>query len=222
MEPSAPLAPPSHTVDIAGVTAELPILPVGPRLAIASFVMLDQTTAMIAHIGRALAARLNGLGADIVVGAATLGIPVAIETARALGLERFVIAQKSPKFYLRDALEEKVRSVTSTGEQSLRLDRRSLPLIAERKVVLVDDVIATGSSMAALIRLVRRAGGRVVAIGTVLTETTAWREALGADADLVVRLGHIPQFEIAGDRARVIPGTGDTVSPGEAPRVRAG
>ena len=61
-------------------------------------------------------------------------------------------------------------------------------------MALVDDVIATGGSIAASARLLRAAGAEVVVIGSFLVEGTAWREALGADADLVRPLGAIPLF----------------------------
>ncbi len=63
---------------------------------------------------------------DIVVGAATLGIPVAIEVSRALGLDDYVIVQKSPKLHLANALEQRISSITSKGEQRLLLDGRPL------------------------------------------------------------------------------------------------
>lgn len=42
--------------------------------------------------------------------------------------------------------------------------------------------------------LIRRAGGTPVAIGTLMTEGSAWREALGEDAALVRALGALPVF----------------------------
>jgi adenine phosphoribosyltransferase len=104
-------------------------------------------------------------------------------------------------------LVDHVQAVTSSGEQRLLLDRAALPVLAGRRVAVVDDVVATGSSLAAALRLVRRAGGQVVAIGVILTEAHAWRPVLGADADLLVSLGHIPQFEIDGARVRPDPST---------------
>jgi adenine phosphoribosyltransferase len=199
----------SWTVDIAGRAVELPILPVSGRLAIVSFVTLDQPVSLGEHVGRELARRLAPLAPEVLVGAATLGIPVTIETARALGLERYVIVQKSPKFYLGDALVEEARSITGTASQGLKLDRRAVALLAGRRVAIVDDVVATGASAAALCRLVRRAGGEVVAIATVLTEANAWRAALGPDAALVVRLGHIPQFDVGGGAPVLVPASLD-------------
>ena len=206
---SAPvsLSPKSYTVDIAGEPIELPLVPINDTLAISLLMVIDTGVRFGERIGKALAERLKAKQPDIVVGTATLGIPVAIEVSRHLGLDQYVILQKSPKIHLGDALVEHVKSVTSAGSQRLLLDRRAIPLLKGRRVVVVDDVVATGSSLAATLRLVRQAGANVVGIGVILTESHDWREVLGADADLVVGLGHIPQFKIENGRATPDPVT---------------
>ena len=66
--------------------------------------------------------------------------------------------------------------------------------VAGKRVAIIDDVISTGGSITAALRLVRRIGGNPVALGCMLTEGDAWRAALGADAGLVRSLGRIPVF----------------------------
>jgi adenine phosphoribosyltransferase len=72
---------------------------------------------------------------------------------------------------------------------------------------VVDDVVSTGSSLAAMLRLVRRAGAEVVGVGVILTEGHDWKAVLGADAGLVRGLGHIPVFRIDDGHAVPIPST---------------
>ena len=191
----------TYIVDIAGEPVELPIVPINKQLAISLLMVIDMGVQFGERIGKALAAKLGPLKPDIVVGAATLGIPVVIEVSRALGLDHYVIAQKSPKIHLADALVQELESVTSAGKQRLMLDRRAVPLLARRRVVVVDDVVATGSSFAATFALVRAAGGDIVGAGVILTEGHDWEKKLGADAHLVHGLGHIPQFAIADGKA---------------------
>jgi len=201
------LTPATYTVDIAGQPTELPIVAINDTLAISLLMVIDMGVGFGERTGKALAARLAERKPDIVVGAATLGIPVAIEVSRHLGLDQYVIVQKSPKIHLGDALVEHVQSVTSSGSQRLLLDRRAIPLLRGRRVVVVDDVVATGSSLAATLKLVRQAGAEVTGVGVILTEGHDWRKALGADAALVAGLGHIPQFTIAGGHATPDPAT---------------
>jgi adenine phosphoribosyltransferase len=161
---------------------------------ISLMMVIDMGVRFGAHIGAQLAARLAHLKPDIVVGPATLGIPIAIEVSRALGLDNYVILQKSPKLHLGDALEQKITSITSAGSQRLLLDRHAVPKLLGRRVLLVDDVIATGSSLHGALALLRQAGAVVVGIGTVLTEAYDWEDALGEDTGMVHALAHIPQF----------------------------
>jgi adenine/guanine phosphoribosyltransferase-like PRPP-binding protein len=197
----------TYTVDIAGEPVTLPIVPINKQLAISLLMVIDMGVRFGERIGKALAEQLGPLQPDIIVGAATLGIPVVIEVSRALGLDQYVIAQKSPKIHLADALVQELESVTSAGKQRLMLDRRSVPLLAGRRVAVVDDVVATGSSLAATFALVRAAGGEIVGGGVILTEGHDWKQTLGADARLVRGLGHIPQFALAEGKATPMPET---------------
>jgi adenine/guanine phosphoribosyltransferase-like PRPP-binding protein len=197
----------TYTVDIAGEPVTLPIVPINDKLAISLLMVIDMGVQFGERIGKALAGKLGQLKPEIVVGAATLGIPVVIEVSRALGLDHYVIAQKSPKIHLADALVQEVQSVTTASKQRLMLDRRSVPLLAQKRVVVVDDVVATGSSLAATLKLVRSAGANIVGAGVILTEGHDWETALGADARLVESLGHIPQFALADGKAVPMPET---------------
>jgi adenine/guanine phosphoribosyltransferase-like PRPP-binding protein len=197
----------TYVVDIAGEPVTLPIVPLNQKLAISLLMVIDMGVRFGERIGKALAARLGPLKPDIIVGAATLGIPVVIEVSRALGLDDYVIAQKSPKIHLADALAQELESVTSAGKQRLMLDRRAVPLLAGRRVAIVDDVVATGSSLAATFALARAAGGQIVGAGVILTEGHDWKNKLGADANLVQGLGHIPQFALNDGKATPMPDT---------------
>ncbi|PRX11402.1 UNVERIFIED_ORG: adenine phosphoribosyltransferase [Martelella mediterranea] len=193
-----------HTVSVDGFPVELPLVAIKPDLAISLMMVIDLGVRFGAHCGEKLADALAPLKPDIVVGAATLGIPVAIEVTRALGLDRYVILQKSPKVHLGSALEQKITSITSKGAQRLLLDARAVPLLKGRRVVVVDDVVASGSSLKGSAELVRQAGGEVVGLGVILTEAREWEGVLGDDAALVHALAHIPQFRPADDGTWVV------------------
>jgi adenine/guanine phosphoribosyltransferase-like PRPP-binding protein len=190
----SPVTPHHWTVDVAGRPVDLPIVAIKPDFAISLMMVIDLGVGFLDHAGRALAERLKPLRPEVIVAPATLGIPIAIEVSRALGLDQYVVLQKSPKIHLADALVEPITSITSKGEQRLLLDRRAVPLLAGKRAVVVDDVVASGSSLKGAIALARAAGAEVVGAGVVLTEAHEWQAELGADAGLVTGLGHIPQF----------------------------
>jgi adenine/guanine phosphoribosyltransferase-like PRPP-binding protein len=131
---------------------------------------------------------------EIVVSVATMGIPLAIEATRALGLDDYVILHKTPKIHLGETWAEPVTSITTEKPQKLRLDPARADAVRGRRVAVVDDIISTGASTLAALRLVRRLGAEPVVIGTLMTEGSGWRTALGADADNVRALGSMPLF----------------------------
>lgn len=204
---TSPLTGDVWTVDVAGKDIDLPIVAIKSDFAISLMMVIDMGVKFGEFVGQNLAEKLGHLKPDVIVGPATLGIPVAIEVSRALGLDHYVVLQKSPKIHLGDALEQKITSITSKGEQRILLDRRSVPLLEGRRVVVVDDVVASGSSLQGAIDLVRKAGGDVVGAGVILTEAHEWKGVMGKDADLIHHLGHIPQFTKKDGKWEPIPET---------------
>lgn len=205
--PGSPVTTQTYAVDVAGLSVDLPIVAIKPDFGISLMMVIDLGVRFGEHVGRALAEKLAPLEPEVIVGAATLGIPVAIEVSRAMGLDRYVILQKSPKIHLGDALVQPITSITSKGEQRLLLDQDAVPLLAGKRVVVVDDVIASGSSLKGSVELVRRAGGKIVGIGVILTEAREWEAVLCDDAKLVHNLAHIPQFTSDGATWTAIPET---------------
>ncbi|QXC60202.1 hypothetical protein KSP35_17900 [Aquihabitans sp. G128] len=188
-----------HRVAIGSQELDLPIVPVADGVAIALLMTIDRGVAFTATAGADLADRLAPLEPEVVATAATLGIPVAIEVSRALGLDDYLVLQKTAKIHLGDALREPLSSITTTGSQALLLDRARIGAVAGKRVVLVDDVVATGGSIAACLRLLRAAGAEAVGIGCLLVEDGGWVDVLGDDAALVHPLGSIPTFAPAAD-----------------------
>jgi adenine phosphoribosyltransferase len=148
----------------------------------------------MSQAGKELAEVLAPYDVDIVATVATMGIPVAVEVTRHLGLDQYVILHKTHKIHLADAVSERVRSITTDAEQQLLFDRARIKDVAGRRVAIVDDVISTGASTGAALRLLRGIGAEIVAIGTLVTEASVWRSSLGEDALKVRALGSIPVF----------------------------
>jgi adenine/guanine phosphoribosyltransferase-like PRPP-binding protein len=183
-----------------GCRLSLPLTPLpGGDIAVA-LLMSNQTSFLVE---RRLVERLTGLvraaAPEAVVGIPTLGLTYARPVAEAVGLPDFVALGHSRKFWYDDALSEAAVSSTSP-DQSKRvyLDPALLERVHGRRVVVVDDVLNTGATMASAIRLLQKAQANVVAIVAVLTEGWEWHGALArVDPSLpgLVRvLGHIPLF----------------------------
>jgi len=184
----------TYSVDIGSQRVELPVVSLNENLALALLITVDMGVSFMAKAGEELADVLAPYDVDVVATVATMGIPLAVEVTRHLGLDQYVVLHKTPKIHLADAVTEKVRSITTDAEQRLLFDRARISDVEGKRVAIVDDVISTGASTGASLRLLRGVGADIVVIGTLVTEAGLWRTALGDDASKVRALGSIPVF----------------------------
>jgi adenine phosphoribosyltransferase len=184
----------TYTTTVGSQTVELPLVPLTDELTIALLIAVDLGVAFSETAGRELADLMRPAGPEIVVSVATMGIPLAIEVSRALGIDDYVILHKTPKIHLGESWAEPVYSITTDTPQRLRMDPARVDAVRRRRIAVVDDVISTGASLSSALRLVRRMDAEPVVIGCLMTEGGAWKEALGPDASLIRTLGAMPLF----------------------------
>jgi adenine/guanine phosphoribosyltransferase-like PRPP-binding protein len=189
----------TYRATVGSQLVELPLVQVASEMSIALLICVDHGVRFAAQAGRELAEQLAPLDIEIVASVATMGIPLAIEVTRALGLDDYAILHKTPKIHLADAIDEPVRSITTDRDQRLLFDRARRHVVEGRRVAIVDDVISTGGSSRAALNLIRKVGGEPVAFGALLTEGGLWRTALREDAAMVHALGSIPLFRHQAD-----------------------
>jgi adenine phosphoribosyltransferase len=184
----------TYSVEIGTQRVDLPLVSLNEQLALALLITVDMGVEFMSRAGGELAKIIRPYDVDIVATVATMGIPVAVEVTRHLGLDQYVILHKTPKIHLADAVSESVRSITTDVEQRLLFDRARIKDVDGKRVAIVDDVISTGASTGAALRLLRGVGAEIVVIGTLVTEASIWRTSLGEDAQMVRALGSIPVF----------------------------
>jgi adenine/guanine phosphoribosyltransferase-like PRPP-binding protein len=189
----------TYRTTVGSQALELPLVALSDELTIALLICVDLGVAFAEVAGRELAELMRPAEPDIVVSVATMGIPLAIEASRALGLDDYVILHKTPKIHLGETWSEPVHSITTDKPQRLRMDPARADAVRGRRVAVVDDVISTGASLLAALHLVRRIGAEPVVIGTLMTEGALWRTTLEGDADMVRTLGAMPLFHPAKD-----------------------
>jgi adenine phosphoribosyltransferase len=158
-----------YTLKLCGLIRELPLVEVAPGLKIASFVILGDTE-LVCRVAPEIVKRLPEV--DAIVSAEAKGIPLVHEVSRLLGMNYFV-ARKSIKPYMENPLTVEVESITTQKKQLLCLNGIDAQKIKGKRVALIDDVISTGSSIAALEKLVEKAGGIVAAKAAILAEGDA-------------------------------------------------
>ncbi len=176
----------TYRVDVAGVRRELRLFEVAPGIRIAIINILGDTE-LVKAAARALAERLAPLHADVLVTAETKSIPLVHELSAELGLP-YVVLRKHYRSYMGDALEVETLSITTGKPQTLYLDEKDRELLEGSRVIVVDDVISTGSTLEAMREVVERAGGTAVADAAIFTEgeQATWQD--------VIAVGHLPVF----------------------------
>ncbi|HVY51667.1 MAG TPA: phosphoribosyltransferase [Devosia sp.] len=176
-----------------GRVLELPIRPLpDSENGLASLIINQASFAVQRVLIDDLAAALSAYEPEVIVGLPTLGLTVAAGVAAALGHVRYVPCGTSRKFWYDEALSVSMSSVTTPTSRRLYLDPRLLPLLENRRVVLVDDVLSTGRSTSAGLALLDLVGVRPVAIGALMLQTDRWRTALGAEAPPVIGVFKTP------------------------------
>lgn len=138
----------------------------------------------------------KNLSCDVLVAAEAKSIGLIQELAMLLGHDHYVILRKSRKAYMVDPLVTTVKSITTTNEQQLILDRQDLNLLDGKTAWFVDDVISTGATYIAAQNLYLKATGKEFAFcACVATEGAA----LENNPEGYIRLGHLPLYDAAGN-----------------------
>ena len=175
-----------YTMKIAGVERNLPLCPLNDELMIAGFVIFGDP-----EITTACAKELleKAPEYDYIITAEAKGIPLAHEMARLQGNQKYFVARKKPKLYMSGVFESTVNSITTEGEQKLYLDTADAEIMKEKKILIVDDVVSLGQSLAAVEKLVNDAGGIVCGRMFILAEGDA------AKRDDIIFLERLPLFD---------------------------
>jgi len=176
----------TYPVDVAGVHRELRLFEVKPGLRIAILNILGDTE-LVDACAKELAQRLTSIDYDVLVTAEAKSIPLA-HAISAEANKPYVILRKSYKPYMGDALRAETLSITTGEPQTLYLDEKDRELMKGKKVVVVDDVISTGSTLQGMRLLLQKAGASVVAEAAIFTEGERAKWAN------IVSLGHLPVF----------------------------
>jgi adenine phosphoribosyltransferase len=176
----------TYPVEIAGIHRELRLFQVAPGIRIAVLNILGDTELVIA-CAKALAVKLKDIDYSVLVTAEAKAIPLAhqlaVETRKP-----YVVLRKSYKPYMGEALSAETLSITTGKPQTLYLDEKDHELVRGKNVVLVDDVISTGSTLQGMRLVMEKAGAKVV------QEVGIFTEGERAQWQNIIALGHLPLF----------------------------
>ena len=173
-----------YTMKIAGLERKLEKFPVNDKLDIAAFIIFGDVELTVAGCAELLQTLPEF---DVILTPEAKSIPIAYDMARQTG-KPYVIARKGMKVYMRNALHVSVTSITTKNEQHLFLGETEVNMLKGKRVLIIDDVISTGESLAAVRELVKEAGGKEAAACAFLAEGDA------ADRKDIIFLEKLPLF----------------------------
>ena len=174
-----------YTMNIAGISRDLPICKVSDDLYIGAFVIFGDVELTVKTAGALLE---KAPEYDYMISAEAKGIPLIHEMARQSGQNKYFLARKAPKLYMSGVFDVKVNSITTAKEQHLYLDVADTEIMKGKRILIVDDVISTGESLAAIEKLVLEAGGIVAGRMAILAEGDAQTR------DDIIYLEKLPLF----------------------------
>ena len=180
----------SHTMTIAVLKRSLPICKVNDDLYIGAFVIFGDVELTVACAAELLK---RAPAYDYIITAESKGIPLAYEMARQTGQNKWFLARKGAKLYMRNVFSVEVKSITTAATQHLYLDGDDAEMMRGKRILIVDDVISTGESLHALEELVRKAGGEIVGRMAILAEGEA------QDREDLIYLEKLPLFNAKGE-----------------------
>lgn len=169
---------------IAGLERNLEKFPVNEHLDIAAFIIFGDVELTVAGCAELLK---KAPEFDIILTPEAKSIPMAYEMSRQSG-KPYVVARKGVKVYMRNPIEVTVTSITTKKEQHLYLGETEVKLMKGKRVLILDDVVSTGESLAAVRELVKKAGAVEAASCFFLAEGEA------AERQDVIFLEKLPLF----------------------------
>lgn len=156
-----------HEVEIAGLKRQLPLYQIDEETWIPLFIAYNDVP-LIQASARELLKKVPDF--DCIVTEEIQGISLAYAMTLLSEKERFVVARKSAKAYMDDVVAIQVVEHKEDEEhyKRLYLSKDDAAFIADKRILLVDDVVLHGSTMSALSDLVNALGGYVVGEASII------------------------------------------------------
>ena len=180
----------TYELKVAGLTRQLKLSSISDDLMIAGFVVFGDVE-LTGACARELLKVMPEY--DYIIAPEAKAIPLIHEVARQNGRNEYLLARKAAKAYMDGVFSVKYESITTKGTQELFMDAGDARKMQGKRVVILDDVISTGESLAAMEKLVEEAGGNIVGRMAVLAEGDA------AKRDDIIFLEKLPLFNSKGE-----------------------
>jgi len=175
-----------YNLRLCGLERDLPLIFLGPKTKIASFSILGDGE-LVNKVALKLALKLKRFNFDLIVGPEVKVVPLIQELSNVLGKKQYVICRKSIKPYMVSPIVFHPVNL-KRNLRSLVIDGKDAEILKGKKVIVVDDVVSTGTTVEAIKSLMEKVGAKVVTIASILKQGEIYKENL-------IFLEKLPIFE---------------------------
>ena len=144
-----------YTLKIGNVTRELPIVSIRTNLKVASVNLLGDTE-LVEIIAKKILIKLKHIEFDYFVGPEVKVVPLLHELTKLFQKNKYVVCRKNIHGYM-------ISPIKTHLKNSLVINGSDSQILKGKKVVIVDDVVTTGSTFYAVEKLMEQVGSKVVA-----------------------------------------------------------
>lgn len=151
-----------YTLKLCGLTRQLPIVALGPKLKIASFNLLGDGE-LVEKVAEKLEKEIKKFDFDYFVGPEVKVVPLLQVLAQKLHKTRYIILRKNIMGYM-------TKPISSKSKPTLVLNGQDAQILKGKKILLVDDVVSTGRTVKAVEELMEEIGAKVTGVVAVIKQ----------------------------------------------------
>ena len=144
-----------YTLKVGSVERELPIVSLSPKIKVASVNLLGDTE-LVKELVEEIYKKIKNIEFDYLVGPEVKVVPLLHELAKKMKRNRYIVCRKRIHAYMQFPIK--------TGRESgLVINGTDAEFIKGKKVIIVDDVVSSGSTIYQVEKLMELAKADVVA-----------------------------------------------------------
>jgi len=161
----------TYQLNFLGIKRFLPLQKISRQYKIANFSILGDIE-LNEKAGEKLEQilRQKKLLCDCFVGPEIKVVPFVHHMAKRFNQKCYVILRKSVRGYMVKPIIYEPLPSSPKHLKKLVLDGRLLPLIKDKKIIIVDDVVSTGATIEACEKLIQKAGGKIIAKAAIFKQ----------------------------------------------------
>lgn len=162
-------------IEICGLKREFPVVSIGPKLQVASVSLLGDVE-LVNLAALQLAEKIKKFNPQVLVGPETKVVPLLHKMSEILKLEKYVVCRKGIQPYMINPLIVEPREIRTSRVKLMAIDGRDGEFLQNKRVVIIDDVVFTGSSFGMVRQLLDKAGAQYAGLAAVFKQGDKFAE----------------------------------------------